>query len=109
MAQLPFFHLLFIAFKMYSEISHENDISLEDQERRAFMNNSSIHSYNQTTKKDRIIRVTNGRIFRDGKVSFVIVASSKDRTRRLVDPEREDSRSPELLLQPCQFHGGVRR
>ncbi|KAK8797003.1 hypothetical protein WA588_001128, partial [Blastocystis sp. NMH] len=53
---------------MYSEISHENDISLEDQERRAFMNNSSIHSYNHTTKKDRIIRVTNGRIFRDGKI-----------------------------------------
>ena len=42
------------------------------------MNNSSIHSYNHTTKKDRIIRVTNGRIFRDGKVGFVPLAYPKD-------------------------------
>ena len=34
------------------------------------MNHSSIHSYNHTVKKDRIIRVTNGRIFRNGKVGL---------------------------------------
>ena len=53
---------------MEAVIPHENTITVEDQKRRAFMNESSVHSYNHTSKKDRISRVTNGRIFRNGKV-----------------------------------------
>lgn len=53
---------------MESVIVRPNEITEEDQKRRVFMNNSSIHSFNHTLKKDRIIRVTNAHIFRDGKV-----------------------------------------
>lgn len=49
-----------------------NEISEEDQKLRSFMNQSSIHSFNHTSKKDRIIRITNGRIFRNGKVGCFI-------------------------------------
>ena len=48
----------------------QKEVTEDDQKRRAFMNHSSIHSYNHTVKKDRIIRVTNGRIFRNGKVGL---------------------------------------
>lgn len=46
----------------------QKEITEDDQKRRSFMNHSSIHSFNNTEKKNRIIRVTNGRIFRNGKV-----------------------------------------
>lgn len=55
---------------MEAVIPHDNEITAEDQKRRAFMNESSVHSYNHTSKKDRIIRVTNGRIFRNGKIEL---------------------------------------
>lgn len=57
---------------MDSVVSYTNQISEEDQKRRSFMNQSSIHSYNHTSKKDRIIRITNGRIFREGKVVLIV-------------------------------------
>ena len=53
---------------MESITTYENTVTLEEQKRRSFMNNSSVHSFNHTEKKSRIIRVTNGRIFRNGKV-----------------------------------------
>lgn len=53
---------------MESVIVHPNEITEEDQKRRMFMNNSSIHSYNNTSKKDRIIRISNGLVFRNGIV-----------------------------------------
>ena len=53
---------------MDSITTYENTITLDEQKRRSFMNNSSVHSFNHTEKKNRIIRVTNGRIFRNGKV-----------------------------------------
>lgn len=53
-------------------VSYSKEISEDDQKLRSFMNQSSIHSFNHTLKKDRIIRITNGRIFRNGKVDCFI-------------------------------------
>ena len=77
----PFHSLLqttFLLITMDSVIVHPKEITEEDQKRRAFMNNSSIHSYNHTTKKERIIRVTNARIFRNGKVGSCLEKSPVD-------------------------------
>lgn len=89
---------------MEAVIPHDNEITVEDQKRRAFMNESSVHSYNHTSKKDRIIRVTNGRIFRNGKVKYWLVYYLIDRTWRFVDSEWKDFGSSELFLQQSEFH-----
>lgn len=60
---------------MESITTYENSITIEEQKRRSFMNHSSVHSFNHTEKKNRIIRVTNGRIYRNGKV---VVARPRD-------------------------------
>lgn len=84
-------------------VSYTKEISEEDQKLRSFMNQSSIHSFNHTSKKDRIIRITNGRIFRNGKVGCLCFPSFLDRAGRPVDSERKDFGSSELLLQPNEL------
>lgn len=84
-------------------VSCKKEISEEDQKLRSFMNQSSIHSFNHTSKKDRIIRITNGRIFRNGKVGSFILSSYLDRAGRPLGSERKDFGSPELLLQPNEL------
>lgn len=63
---LPFFKS-----QMSTLILKQKEITEDDQKRRSFMNHSSIHSFNNTEKKNRIIRVINGRIFRNGKVGVI--------------------------------------
>ena len=53
---------------MDSASTYHEEVSLEDQKRRNFMNQSSIHSFNNTQKHERIIRITNCNVLRNGKV-----------------------------------------
>lgn len=93
------FLVLYFFGNMDPVVSCTKEISEEDQKLRSFMNQSSIHSFNHTSKKDRIIRITNGRIFRNGKVDCFLFPSFLDRAGRPLGSERKDFGSSELLLQ----------